>query len=222
MNQSCDDTDTLVVSNHDQTVYVIDDDAEVRCSLHFLLSTAGYESLPFACASDFLENLPTLEAAPILIDIRMPEIDGIEFLAELFKRGVKWPVIAITAHATIPIAVQAIKLGAIDLLEKPLDFEMLEKSLGKATKNLSIIKISAKAQSIARRLFDLLSLRELEVLNLLMAGLPNKVAAHRLVLSVRTVEMHRINALRKLKVKSIAQVINLTTEAGIIWNRPRL
>lgn len=210
-----DETNSPVGSDHDQTVYVIDDDAEIRRSLHFLLSTAGYKTWPFASASDFLEHLPTLEAAPILLDIRMPEIDGIELLKVLFNRGIKWPVIVITGHANIPIAVQATKLGAMDLLEKPLDFELLQKSLGTAIENISIIKIAAETQGIARRLIGSLSPREFEILNLLMEGLPNKIVAHRLALSVRTIEMHRSNALLKLRVKTIPEAIRLTTGAGL-------
>jgi two-component system response regulator FixJ len=139
----------------------------------------------------------------------MPEIDGIDLLSELTNREIKWPVIAITGHADIPVAVQAIKNGAIDLLEKPLNFHLLEAALGVAMEQLSSIKDSAETRCNARRLFERLSSRETEILALLIDGLPNKVVAHHLSLSVRTVEMHRANGLQNLKVKSIAAVLHL-------------
>ena len=98
-------------------VYVVDDDTEVRRSLHFLLSTAGYVSWPFLSASDFLESVENLRPAPILLDIRMPHLDGIELMNQLYVQGIKWPIIVMTAYADIAIAVAAIKLGALDLLE---------------------------------------------------------------------------------------------------------
>ena len=127
-------------SEQNQLLYVIDDDIAVRRSLHFLLSTAGYTTWPFACAFDFLENLPSLQPAPILLDIRMPEIDGIDLLIELFGRQIMWPIIVVTAHADIAVTMQAIKYGAIDLLEKPVDFETLVKSIcGANTKLASVM-----------------------------------------------------------------------------------
>lgn len=218
MSQYCDDTNAHDGSHHDHLVYVIDNDAEVKRSLQTLMPTAGLKSWPFTSASDFLENLPHLEAAPIILEIRLPEIDGLALMAELQNRGVNWPVIVLTAYASIPIAVQAVKLGAIDLQEKPLDFNLLKNSVSTALKMLHGIKVAAKSQSIARSLIGSLTRRELEVVDLLMAGLPNKIAAYRLGLSVRTVEMHRSNALLKLKVKSISEVVLLRADAGIKRN----
>jgi len=196
-------------------VYVIDDDAQLRRSLHFLLSTAGYVSWPFSCAADFLESLPDLEPAPILIDVRMPTIGGIELMTMLVDRGIRWPMIVMTAHGDIPDAVQSIKLGAIEFLEKPFDFETLEVSLVVAMAQLSAVKSAAEIRKKSHELFDLLSPREIEVLMVLTEGLSNKVAAHQLSLSVRTIEMHRANALSKLKIKSVAEVIRLARDAGI-------
>lgn len=196
-----------------QTVYVVDDDVAVRRSLHVLLSTAGFTSWPFSSAFDFLDSLPNLRPAPILLDIRMPEIDGMDLLSVLTNREIKWPVIAMTGDASIPIAVQAIKNGAVDLLEKPLDFDLLKAALEDAIKRLSDIMDSEETRRTAQLLIERLSLRETEVMAILIDGLPNKVAAHYLSLSVRTIEMHRANALKKLKVKSIAAVIQLEKDA---------
>ena len=200
-------------SYQNQPVYVVDDDIAVRRSLQFLLSTAGFTSWPFSCSFDFLDNLPNLRPAPILLDINMPEIDGMDLLSELSNREIKWPVIVMTGDANISVAVQAIKNGAVDLLEKPLDVHLLEAALGDAVKQLSNIKDSDETRCNARRLFERLSSREAEILAILIDGLPNKVAAHRLSLSVRTIEMHRANALQKLKVKSIAAVLRLENDA---------
>ena len=205
---------TDIVPDVDQ-VYVIDDDVSVRRSLYFLLATAGFLSWPFASASDFLDNLPTLVPAPILLDVRMPHIDGIELMALLSDQGIKWPVIVLTAYADISIAVQATKLGAVEFLEKPCDFDMLEKSLRSAKLQLSIITNAEEAKSRSSKLFGLLSQREIEVMAALADGLSNKAAAHRLSISVRTVEMHRANALNKLNVRSVAEVLRLANEAGL-------
>ena len=194
-------------------VYVIDDDNEVRRSLHYLLASANLVSWPFASAADFLANLPTLTAAPILLDIRMPEMDGIQLLSVLRSRGIGWPIIVMTAHGEISVAVQAIKLGAMEFLEKPFEYEVLAVALQNAFTLLSTITESAMVQKAACRRLESLSRREAEVLKVLVKGVPNKVAAHVLSLSVRTVEMHRANALTKLQVKSLAEVIRLVNDA---------
>ncbi len=199
----------------DARVYVIDDESEVRRSLHFLLSTAGLVSWPFASASDFLDNLEELEPAPILLDIRMPDIDGIQLMNMLRDRGIEWPVIVMTAHGDIPIAVQVIKLGAMEFLEKPFEFEALELCLQNAFARLAAVKEADAVRNIARSRFELLSPRETEVVNVLMQGISNKAAAHVLSLSVRTIEMHRANALTKLEVKSIAEVVRLANDAEL-------
>jgi two-component system response regulator FixJ len=200
-------------------VYVIDDESDVRRSLHFLLSTIGLVSWPFASAQDFLDNFEALEPAPVLLDIRMPNVDGLQLMAVLRERGVNWPIIIISAHGDIQVAVKAIKMGAIDFLEKPFEFEALDSCLQSAFAQMADRNQSFSARNAARGTFALLSPRESEVINVLMRGIPNKTAAHMLDLSVRTVEMHRANALAKLRVKSIAEVIRLATaaelEAGI-------
>lgn len=209
--------DSIVAPGEEQDpqVYVIDDDSEVRRSLHFLLSTAGLVSWPFASAADFLDNLEVLEPAPILLDIRMPEIDGVQLMNILLDRGIEWPVIAMTAHGNIPVAVQTIKLGAIEFLEKPFEFEALETCLHYAFAQLAAARRTVAVRENARRLFETLSPRETEVASILMQGMSNKTAAHLLALSVRTIEMHRANALTKLEVKSIAEVVRLASDAEL-------
>lgn len=212
-NRLGEDSVTTCTSGASPFVYVIDDESEVRRSLHFLLSTAGLVSWPFASAGDFLSNLDSLAPAPILLDIRMPEIDGIELFTILHDRGISWPVIIITGHGQIQLAVKAIKLGAIEFLEKPFEFDELEKALQTAFAQLSAANGNTAIREGARKRFNLLSLRETEVIRVLMQGIPNKTAAYQMSLSVRTIEMHRANALSKLNVKSMAEVVRLASDA---------
>lgn len=202
-------------------VYIIDDEREVRRSLHFFLSTIGLVSWPFASAHDFLDNLVALEPAPILLDIRMPGADGLALMSEMRNRGINWPIIITSTHGDIQLVVKAVKLGAIEFLEKPFAWEALDTCLQSAFAQLAQRKHSFAARNAARSAFALLSPRETEVINVLMRGIPNKTAAHVLALSVRTVEMHRANALAKLTVKSIAEVIRMahTAEMCTMSNR---
>lgn len=196
-------------------VYVIDDDADVRKSLHFLLGISSITAWPFAESADFLDQLDELPPAPILLDIRMPRIDGLQMLARLKEREIAWPVIMMTAHGDIAVAVRAMKLGAIEFLEKPFDPDLLEQVLDQAYGILGRIEETVQARRKARRLLGQLSRREGEVLTILMEGVPNKIAAHRLDLSTRTVEMHRGNALAKLGLKSITEALALVTAADL-------
>ena len=200
-------------------VYVIDDDLQMRRSLHFLLTSAGYQCWPLA--SDFLEHLPNLTPWPILLDIRMEKISGIELLSILADRGINWPIIIMTAHGDVATAVRAIKLGAAEFfLEKPFEPETLESVLQLASKNLFQIQATEEAKHNSKRLFDTLTPREYEVVSELAAGSPNKAVAFSLSLSIRTVEMHRSNSLAKLRVKSIAEVLRLAADGGIKLTPP--
>jgi len=190
-------------------VYVIDDNAELRKSLFFLLATFRITAWSFAAAEDFLHQQEALTPGPILLDLRMPGRDGIDTLIELRRRDVTWPVIVMSAHGDIPIAVKAIKLGAIEFLEKPFGAAMLDDAVTRGFNMLEKSRRAFIAQCEARTLLKRLSPREQEVLALLVEGLPNKVVAHRIALSTRTIEMHRRNALAKLGVRTIAEVVRL-------------
>lgn len=196
-------------------VYIIDDDVDVRKSLHFLLTTAGIAAWPFADAADFLDALEGLRPAPILLDVRMPGIDGLDLLALLEKRDLRWPIIMMTAHGDVPIAVRAMKLGAIEFLEKPFPPEMLDQALARAFVVLDDLMVQQRTRDEAREQIAALSPREREVLTVLIKGVANKEAAARLGLSTRTVEMHRASALARLQRKSIAEVISLWLAADL-------
>lgn len=197
-------------------VYVVDDDSDIRKSLHFMLSAASITAWPFASAADFLELLDDLAPAPILLDIRMADIDGLQVLEALKERDVRWPVIVITAHGDVTVAVRAMKLGAIEFIEKPFSFICLKDALELAYSLLDEFEHSDHEREAARQLFAQLTKREQESMALLMQGHVNKEVAYRLNISVRTVEMHRANALAKLKVKSMAQVVSLASAAGML------
>ena len=196
-------------------IYIVDDDPDVRKSLHFRLSTCRLSVWPFSTAADFLENLPFLKPAPILLDVRMADMDGLQLLAILKERAVSWPVVILTAHGDVGVAVRAIKLGAIEFLEKPFAPEDLDRAIEQAFAILEQSERLHITRGQAHDRFGLLTGRETLTMAILMEGAQNKEVAHRLCLSVRTIEMHRSNALSKLNVKSIAEVVQLASLAGL-------
>ncbi len=188
-----------------RVVYVIDDDNDLRRSLHFLLATRQICVSPFASGIDFLSSLDVLQPAPIILDIRMPRVDGTQVLAELAARQNSWPVVVLTGHGEIGIAVQSLKAGAIDFLEKPVSEDVLFKSIDAAFARLADqAEAVAEADRAVQRLASLTS-REAEVLDLLCRGRSNKQVAFDLSLSPRTVEMHRANAFRHLNVRTLIE-----------------
>lgn len=195
-------------------IYVIDDDSDVRKALFFRFSGSSINVWPFASAVDFLEELPFLSPAPILLDIRMVNIDGLQLLEILKERSVGWPVIVLTAHGDVGVAVRAMKLGAIEFLEKPFAPEALDEAVAQAFRILDQTQNVLSERDQAQYRFGLLTERESETVKILMEGVANKEVAHRLGLSVRTIEMHRANALHKLEVKSIAEVVQLANTGG--------
>lgn len=197
-----------------KVVYIVDDDVDVRKSLHFALSTSDITVWPFGAPQDFLDQLATLKPAPILLDIRMPKIDGVQLLKMIRDRGIAWPVIMMTAHGDIPLAVATMKLGAVDFLEKPFSIDRLEELLDVAFAGLSDIVASAKRHQEASAKLASLTPRESDVVMRVARGLSNKSIASELGISHRTVEIHRGAALGKLGVKSMADVALLVREAG--------
>ncbi len=196
-------------------VHVVDDDRDVRCSISFMLGSAKLQSRPFGSASDFLDSLDDLAPGAILLDVRMPERDGFEVLAELERRGVEWPVVVMTGHGEVSIAVRAMKAGAVDFIEKPFDEGVLFSSLERAFGFLKDRGEAAERQRAARRRVEQLTTREHEVLRGLLGGLPNKLIARHLGISLRTVEMHRANMMDRLGVASLAEALTLAVQAEL-------
>lgn len=191
-------------------IHVIDDDAAVRDALRLLLTTEGHSVVTHDSPLGFLADVDNEGTGCIVTDVRMPEMTGLELLQKVKELGLSLPVVVISAHADVPLAVQAMKEGALDLLEKPFDDEAL----------LSVVRHAlaldsgkreqdTQAQEIARRLTTLTG-REHEVLDALLRGLPNKIIAHELGISVRTVEVHRANVMAKMQAGSLPELVRMS------------
>ncbi|CAM5766524.1 transcriptional regulatory protein FixJ [Labrys miyagiensis] len=201
---------------HNARVFIIDDDAAMRDSLEFLLGTANFSVTAFETATEFLEALPDLGFGCVVTDIRMPDIDGIELLKRLKAKAVKLPVVVMTGHGDVPLAVEAMKLGAIDFLEKPFEDERLIKVLHLAIEqSVKKTKVAADAADLVGRLASL-SPRERQVMEGLVAGLSNKVIAKEYDISPRTVEVYRANVMTKMQAGSISELVKLAMRAGAL------
>lgn len=198
-------------SAHDPIVYVIDDDEGARHSLEFLLDVAEIRVRSFASADTFLRSSPPLIGACVVTDVRMPGTSGVELTAKLKQRDAAVPVIVITGHADVPLAIQAMKAGAADFIEKPFDDEtilsLIRKSLAEKTGDN---KLQTERSEVIERI-ELLSAREREVVDGLVAGKANKVIAFDLEISPRTVEVYRANAMMKMQAKSLSELVRMMT-----------
>ena len=204
---------TAPADNRFQT-YFVDDNHQIRMSMSFILDSFGIEHEMFASGEAFLDQLATLSPGPVLLDIRMPGIDGIGVLTALADRCVKWPVIMMTGHGDVGIAVTAMKMGAIEFLEKPFSPETLIDSLARGFHILSQVSQVEQEQAVARSRLAALTPRESDVVHSLIDGSANKIVAYKLGLSPRTVEMHRANVFAKLGLRSVAGLIRVVSEAG--------
>ena len=193
----------------DKTVFVVDDDAAVRKGLTFLLRAAGYTVEAFPSALSFLEDYDPRRGGCLLLDVQMPRMTGVELQQQLNVRGWRIPVIFITGHGTVSLAIAAIKAGAFDFVEKPLReealLECIERSLNwndtAREERLERAQLQARAA--------LLTEREREVLDLVAAGEPNKIIARHLGISFRTVELHRAHIIEKLQARSLSDLIRM-------------
>ena len=199
-------------------IYVIDDDDAVRQSLEFLLKTSGHTVRGFESAKAFLEILPELRSGCIITDVRMPEITGIDLLRRVKELGVDIPVIVITGHGDISLAVEAMKLGAVDFLEKPFDDDQLLAALKSTLKqDADIAERKAELTEIHDKLAAL-SNRERQVLDGLVAGNANKTIAFDLGISPRTVEIYRANLMTKMAANSLSDLVRMAMMTGILEN----
>lgn len=180
-----------------------------------MLGASDIRSHPFGSGEDFLDALADLQPGCILLDLRMPQMDGFHVMAELAKREIDWPVIVMTGHGEVPVAVRAMKLGAIDFIEKPFSEEALLGCFGRAFDLLDEREASGRKRRAARDRVGQLTARETDVLRGLLAGESNKQLAARLGISLRTVEMHRGNMMDRLQVTSLAEALTLALDAGL-------
>jgi two-component system response regulator FixJ len=197
-------------------VYVIDDDEAMRDSLNFLLDAAGFDVTLFENAANFLDRLPGLEFGCVISDVRMPGIDGIELLKRMKAGQCKFPIVIMTGHGDIPLAVETMKLGAIDFLEKPFEDDRLIGMIEAAIRHAEpAAKSEAVAIEIAARIATL-SPRERQVMNGLIAGLSNKLIARDYDISPRTIEVYRANVMTKMQANSLSELVRLAIRAGLI------
>ena len=201
---------------HRGKVYVIDDDEAMRDSLDFLLGAANFHVTLFESAHHFLDTLSSIEFGCVVSDVRMPGIDGIELLKRLKAGPTLFPVVIMTGHGDVPLAVEAMKLGAVDFLEKPFEDDrligMIEAALRQAEPG---VKSEAITLEIASRI-ETLSPRERQVMEGLVAGLSNKLIAREYDISPRTIEVYRANVMTKMQAASLSELVRLAMRAGAL------
>jgi two-component system, LuxR family, response regulator FixJ len=197
-------------------VHVIDDDEAMRDSLAFLLGSARLKVRTYASAVVFLKSTADVEPGCVITDVRMPDVSGVDLLRRLKAMDVSLPVIVITGHGDVPLAVEAMKLGAIDFLEKPFDDDVLLSAVKSA---LSRVERDARRDAEQAEINDrlqALSTREREVLHGLVAGKPNKIIAFDLGISPRTVEIYRANVMTKMKASSLSELVRMALVSGVL------
>jgi len=202
--------------SRDGIVHVIDDDEAIRQSLAFLLQSAKIEVRTYASAAAFIEQLPATAASCIITDVRMPGLSGVDLLRRLKELNLGVPVIVITGHGDVPLAVEAMKIGAADFFEKPFDDEVLLASVRSALKERDAeSKRLAERDEVEARLAAL-SNRERDVLRGLVAGRANKQIAFDLGISPRTVEIYRANLMNKMQAGSLSELVRMALVAGML------
>ncbi|WP_010189023.1 response regulator transcription factor [Sphingomonas sp. PAMC 26605] len=198
-----------------RTVHLVDDDDAIRRSAGFLLRSAGFDVVSYGSGTEFLGGVGQASPGCILLDIRMPGIDGLEVQRTLGERGIGFPVIVLTGHGDITLSVRAIKAGAVDFLEKPFEKATLLLAIEEAFGRLFETQTQQLDASDATIRLAALTPRERDVLEGLVAGQPNKITAYKLGISTRTVEAHRANLTNKLGVRSISDVLRLAFAANL-------
>lgn len=203
------------MSENEPVVYLVDDDEAIRKSASFMLRTSGYKVRSFESGIAFLKAVKTLEPGCILLDVRMPEIDGFEVQKRLRERGVLLPVVIMTGHGDVSAAVRAMKAGAVDFIEKPFEKSTVVHAIGEALETLTQAGHAHRRMVEARDRLEILTAREREVIEGLANGLPNKTIAYDLGISSRTVEVYRANAMSKLGVRGLSETLRIAFAAGM-------
>lgn len=194
-------------------VHLVDDDDAIRRSVGFMLKTSGFHVRTYESGAELIKSVPELEPGCVLLDIRMPGMDGLEVQAALKEKGVALPVIIMTGHGDVRLAVQAMKAGAIDFIEKPFEKQVLLSALEQGGQRLKRSAGNRESADEATVRLNALTSREREVLDGLAKGLPNKSIAYDLGISPRTVEIHRANLMMKLGVRSLSEALRLAFAA---------
>ncbi len=194
---------------NEPVVHVVDDDPAIRDSLGFLLDTAGLASRTYESAAALLARAGELEPGCIVTDVRMPEMNGLEMVRRLTEMGVRQPVIVMTGHADVPLAIEAVRAGVKDFVEKPFDDEALLTSIRSAVAEQLEASVQAGQGAEVRDRLASLSTRERQVLEGLVAGHANKVIAYDLEISPRTVEVYRANVMTKMQARSLSELVRM-------------
>lgn len=196
-------------------VHLVDDDESIRRSASFMLRTSGYLVKTYASGVELLEDPKTIAPGCILLDVRMPGLDGIEVQKALRDEGVLHPVIVMTGHGDVTVAVQAMKQGAVDFIEKPFEKAVLLGAIEAGFERLEQSSKRAARAEEARVRLEALTARERDVMKGLVRGHPNKTIAYDLGISPRTVEIHRANLMTKLGVASLSEALRIAFAAGL-------
>ena len=196
-------------------VYIVDDDDAVRDSLQILLEASGYAVRGFPSPLDFLDAVRTIDFGCALVDLQMPGMDGLELQNRLKALNIRLPVVVVTAHGDIATAVEAMRAGAIDFVEKPFTDDAILTSIRMALADQPKPNTEDQARQAILERLKILSPREREVLDGMVAGHPNKVIAYNLSLSPRTVEIHRARVMDKMQARSLSELVRLAITAGI-------
>ena len=196
-------------------VYVIDDEEAVRDSVALLLEARELCVQSFASAGEFLAAVPSLAPGCVLTDMRMPGMDGLDLLRDIRRRNLPWPVVVMTAHGEVPLAVQALKAGASDFIEKPFPGDALIDAVLSALQTIDQRREKATDTAEINSRIATLTPREREVLEQLVAGNQNKTIAYNLGVSPRTVEVHRARVMDKMQARSLSALVRMTLTAGV-------
>ena len=200
-------------------VHVVDDDEAMRDSMAFLLRAENFQVKTYADAADFLNALPQINTGCIVTDVRMPGMSGIELLQRLRELKVSLPVIVVSGHGDVPLAVEAMKTGALDFIEKPFDDEVFLRAVRMALSTHAVDSQREAQKATINSRLESLSNREREVLEGLVAGHPNKTIAFDLGISPRTVEIYRANVMEKMQAKSLSELVRMALVGGLLDRR---
>lgn len=198
------------MSKHDLTVFIVDDDASVRDALALMFSVRGYRTAMFSSAEDFLRAWRTNWAGCLLVDIRMPGMDGLSMQDRLIEIGCTLPVVVITGHGDVASARRAFKSNAIDFLEKPIDHSKMIEAIEQAFNYQTLIQDRRTMNEKSIRLLEQLTPREHEIMSLVVGGYHNREIAEKLGISVRTVEVHKAHVMSKFGVDSVADLVRMS------------
>jgi FixJ family two-component response regulator len=197
------------MSDYEPTVFVVDDDEAVRLSLSMLVETVGLKVRTFKNGQEFLDSCERDQAGCVVLDVRMPGMSGLEVQAKLNQEGMDMPVIIVTGHGDVPMAVEALKAGAVDFVEKPFRDQTLLDNIQEAIELDARNRRSQAQQNEVEAKKALLTRREQQVMELLVAGKNNKTIAYELQISQKTVDFHRANVLAKMGVRSVVELVRL-------------